>query len=151
MRPATAEDIEVILDHRIEMYRDMGYRDPEQLARVRGVSREYFNDALRNGGYHAILAEIEDAGIVGGGGVVVCPWPGSVDRLQPRRPWILNVYVRPGYRRRGVARAIMQELIAWCRAEGFDCVCLHASDEGRPLYEQLGFQPTNEMRLNLLG
>ena len=43
----------------------------------------------------------------------------------------------------------MRELVDWCRAQGFDCVCLHASDAGRPLYEQLGFQPTNEMRLNL--
>jgi hypothetical protein len=23
---------------------------------------------------------------------------------------------------------------------------LHASDEGRPLYESMGFEPTNEMR-----
>jgi hypothetical protein len=26
-------------------------------------------------------------------------------------------------------------------------VILHASDEGRPLYEKLGFEATNEMRL----
>ena len=26
---------------------------------------------------------------------------------------------------------------------------LHASAEGRPLYEELGFEPTNEMRLRL--
>lgn len=28
-------------------------------------------------------------------------------------------------------------------------VSLHASVEGRPLYEGLGFEPTNEMRLGL--
>jgi hypothetical protein len=28
-------------------------------------------------------------------------------------------------------------------------VSLHASDFGRPLYESLGFRPTNEMRLKL--
>jgi ribosomal protein S18 acetylase RimI-like enzyme len=58
--------------------------------------------------------------------------------------------MRPEYRRRGIARSIMRELIDRWRSQGFDCVCLHASDEGRPLYEQIGFQPTNEMRLNLL-
>lgn len=150
LRTATPGDIETILEHRVEMFRDMGYRDAQQLRLLVQVSREYFASALANGGYHAVLAEIEGAGVVGGGGVVVCPWPGSVDRLQPRRPWILNVYVRPEYRRRGIARSIMQELIDWCRTQGFDCVCLHASEVGRPLYEQIGFQPTNEMRLNLL-
>jgi GNAT superfamily N-acetyltransferase len=150
LRPATAGDIEIILEQRVAMYRDMGYRDARQLERVRQVSREYFTEALPGGGYYSVLAEVEGAGVVGGGGVVVAPWPGSIERLQPRRPWILNVYVRPEYRRRGIARSILQALLDWCRVQGFDCVCLHASDEGRLLYEQLGFQPTNEMRLNLL-
>jgi hypothetical protein len=43
----------------------------------------------------------------------------------------------------------MKVMIAWCRENGFTSVGLHASEEGRPLYEQLSFQPTNEMRLNL--
>ena len=40
----------------------------------------------------------------------------------------------------------MRELLSWCRANGVESVVLHASPEGRPLYEQLGFTPTNEMR-----
>ncbi len=40
-------------------------------------------------------------------------------------------------------------LITWCRLQEFDCICLHASNEGRPLYELLGFEVINEMRLNL--
>jgi hypothetical protein len=43
----------------------------------------------------------------------------------------------------------MDALIKWCRAEGFGSVSLHASPFGRPLYEQMGFLPTNEMRLFL--
>ena len=34
-------------------------------------------------------------------------------------------------------------------AEGLTALYLHASDEGRPLYAELGFRPTNEMRLPL--
>ena len=43
----------------------------------------------------------------------------------------------------------MRTLIDWCRTEGFESVNLHASADGRPLYEQLGFEATNEMRLSL--
>lgn len=43
----------------------------------------------------------------------------------------------------------MLAMIEWCREQGFREVSLHASDEGRGRYEQLGFQPTNEMRLSL--
>jgi hypothetical protein len=40
-------------------------------------------------------------------------------------------------------------MIQWLKEQGFSSVVLHASDEGRPLYETLGFVPTNEMRLRL--
>jgi hypothetical protein len=40
-------------------------------------------------------------------------------------------------------------MIAWCKQEGFARVSLHASEHGRPLYESLGFEDSNEMRLNL--
>lgn len=43
----------------------------------------------------------------------------------------------------------MQTMIDWCRHEGFTHVSLHASADGRSLYESLGFEPSNEMRLNL--
>jgi hypothetical protein len=43
----------------------------------------------------------------------------------------------------------MDEMIGWCRDQRMTTVYLHASDEGRPLYDSLGFTPTNEMRLHL--
>jgi hypothetical protein len=43
----------------------------------------------------------------------------------------------------------METVIAWCRSQGFVSVALHASRDGRPLYEALGFEPGNEMRLPL--
>jgi GNAT superfamily N-acetyltransferase len=43
----------------------------------------------------------------------------------------------------------MQTMIEWCRREGFARVNLHASEDGRHLYESLGFEPSNEMRLKL--
>ena len=59
---------------------------------------------------------------------------------------VLNVYTERAWRRRGVADALMRELLRWCRGNGIESVVLHASGEGRPLYEKLGFSPTNEMR-----
>ena len=60
---------------------------------------------------------------------------------------ILNVYTEPEFRRQGVARKVMQAILEWIKARGLHSVNLHASPEGRHLYETLGFEPTNEMRL----
>ena len=43
----------------------------------------------------------------------------------------------------------MMTILAWLREQGLQSVDLHASDAGRHLYETLGFEPTNEMRLRL--
>jgi hypothetical protein len=43
----------------------------------------------------------------------------------------------------------MDEVLAHCRAERIRTVWLHASEEGRPLYEKMGFVATNEMKLVL--
>ena len=59
---------------------------------------------------------------------------------------VVNVYTERAWRRRGVADALMRELLRWCSGNGVESIVLHASGEGRPLYQKLGFTPTNEMR-----
>jgi hypothetical protein len=44
---------------------------------------------------------------------------------------------------------LMEEIITWARAQRLDRLVLHASEEGRTLYEALGFKASNEMRLAL--
>jgi len=60
---------------------------------------------------------------------------------------ILNVFTEPEFRKRGIARQVMLAILAWVRQQGLRSVNLHASKEGRTLYEKLGFEATNEMRL----
>ena len=62
---------------------------------------------------------------------------------------VLNVYVEPAWRRRGVAEALMRAVLNALAVRGIRRIVLHASDDGRRLYERLGFVPTNEMRLIL--
>lgn len=149
IRTATAHDIPTLIHHRLSMWRDMGRRDQPMLEQMKVAAREYFSSAVPDGSYRGFLAVNEAGEVVGGGGVVVSPWPGSFQQEKPRRAMILNMYVEKPYRRRGIARALMEAMIDWCKQEEFGYVGLHASDEGRPLYEKLGFRSTNEMRLEL--
>jgi ribosomal protein S18 acetylase RimI-like enzyme len=145
-RSATPADLEIVLAHRREMFREMGGDYARTLETFEAASRKYFGDALRDGSYYGVLCEI-DGKIAAGGGVVIAAWPGSPMNFEPRRAWILNIYVEPEFRRQGLARAMMQHLIAWCREQGFQSVALHSSEYGRSLYDKLGFVGTNEMRL----
>jgi GNAT superfamily N-acetyltransferase len=63
--------------------------------------------------------------------------------------YVNAVYVRPAYRRRGIASRLMQQAIAWASERGCAGVRLRSSDEGRILYERLGFREGREMELGL--
>ncbi len=60
-----------------------------------------------------------------------------------------GVFVKPAYRRRGIARALTQAAIDWARERGCYSVRLHSSDMGMPLYRSLGFETTSDMELRL--
>ncbi len=149
IRPASLEDLPHILHHRKAMFSDMGYQDSALLDRMQATSETFLRESMPKGAYRGWLAETSGGGIVAGGGIAIVPWPGSPDDPAPRRGWILNIYTEPEFRRRRIAKEIMEPIVAWCRAEGFLAVSLHASKFGRALYESMGFQPTNEMRLYL--
>lgn len=54
--------------------------------------------------------------------------------------WIGMVLVEPGFRRRGIGRALLEHCIKHLREERkIRCVKLDATPEGQPLYEKLGF------------
>ena len=148
IRPGSISDIAEIARQRRRMCEDMNYSDAHALALMENATAEYLKKAIPEGSFRSWLA-CDNGRVVAGGAVVISPWPAHAYELQCRRATILNVYTEPEYRRRGIARQIMETMITWCKQEGFARVTLHASDDGQHLYESLGFEPNNEMRLNL--
>ena len=51
-----------------------------------------------------------------------------------------NMYTRPDYRRRGIARRVLELLTAEAEMRQIDAVMLEATAAGRPLYEAFGFK-----------
>jgi len=148
IRPGTLADIPVVAYHRRRMCEDMGYSDDTALSAMVSATADYLKKAIPEGTFRSWLA-CDGEQVIAGGAVVITPWPAHAYEPICRRATILNVYTEPDYRRRGIARQLMETIIAWCKEEGFARVTLHASQYGRPLYESLGFEQSNEMRLNL--
>jgi len=147
IRLAGVDDAQVIVEHRRAMFRDMGRGDEARLAQMSAAFEPWLLRRMESGEYLAWMAVAADGSIAGGAGLWLMDWPPHLLGSGARRGNIVNVYVRRESRRRGIARALMETALEWTRANGVDCVILHASDEGRALYESLGFAPTNEMRL----
>ena len=153
IRRAVPEDADVLAHHRISMFRDMGSAVPQIEQQVRDAAATQMREAMTKGEYVAWVAHPtgERATIVGGAGVQLRrlfprPDASGTGVLLGRDGIVLNVYVERAYRRRGIARQLMEAILAWVPSTDIVSLVLHASKEGRPLYEKLGFEPTNEMR-----
>jgi ribosomal protein S18 acetylase RimI-like enzyme len=85
-------------------------------------------------------------------GLVVHSVPPSPFNRVGREGYIMNLVTLPPLRRRGIARALLSHVIEVLRAEGVPVASLHATSDGRELYEELGFvlnEELPEMRLSL--
>lgn len=76
---------------------------------------------------------------------------GRSDNPHGRVGYVFSVATDPDARRRGYARACMEELLAWFKGQGAAQADLNASAEAEPLYESLGFvrKPDPSMRITL--
>jgi len=148
IRETQLEDLEEILLHRRYMFRDMGQRDEAILDAIVCTSRPFIRQSLIDKSYLGWFAIASDGKVAAGVGLMLNPWVASPrDPNHARRPYLLNVYTYPEFRKRGLARLLTQNSIEWCRENGYRTLWLHASEQGRRVYESLGFQPTNEMKL----
>jgi GNAT superfamily N-acetyltransferase len=149
IRQATLDerDLDAIAHHRRAMFFDMGHHDQRALDAMSARFRPWLRGKMQNGEYLAWFALAPDDSIAAGLGLWLMDWPPHMIASGRWRGNILNVYAEPAYRRQGMARALMKQALTWCAANEVDAIILHASNEGRSLYESLGFVAGNEMRL----
>jgi len=147
LRRASTDDLETLVVHRREMFREMGYQDESVMDSMSVRFRVWLLDHMQAEDYLAWLVTASDRSVAAGAGLWLMDWPPHMIGTSDRRGNILNVYTSTNFRKQGLARSLMETVLAWCRDNGIDTVILHASPAGRSLYESMGFTATNEMRL----
>jgi len=154
VRQADATDIPHLAHHRAAMFRDMGQLESRLAGTMERATAMYMGEAMRQDEYVAWVAEQDGppARVIGGAGVQLRPIlprprPGADELELGPEAIVLNVYVEPDWRRRGVADTLIRTLLKALEERGIRRVVLHAAPDGRRLYHRLGFVPTNEMKL----
>ena len=145
---AAIEQLDLLVQTRIEVLRaaNLLSRDVD-MSEVEATSREYYREALADGSHTAYLA-FDDGAFVGAGGVSYYRVMPTFHNPSGRKAYIMNMYVRPACRRRGVATRMLDLLVEDAKRRGIQCISLEATDAGRPLYEKYGFVPMeHEMEL----
>lgn len=147
LRIATLEDVPVLAGAWYAMMEEDGLLAPEVDANWRSYVTADFRAGISLGSQFWVVADDGNA-IVATGAAFLRGGRSSI-ALTGLSATLAGVYTFPPYRRRGHARAVVERLIEICRTRGCRSIRLRASDQGRHLYEQLGFVPGDEMVLPL--
>ncbi|MBV8153143.1 MAG: GNAT family N-acetyltransferase [Candidatus Eremiobacteraeota bacterium] len=146
IRRGTAEELETFGEFWLAMFEEVGnYSECDFLDDWRDRFRRYLQHRM-NEGDAAFFVATDGARIVGTAGAIVSDgYPFVVHGV--KRGYVFGVRVDPAFRGIGAATALTRASVAFLRTLGCERIRLHASRFGRPIYERLGFVPTNEMEL----
>ena len=146
---ATISDIEDLVRLRRRMFESMGFDNQDQLNSSDMAVKSYFTHTIVNNEFHGWLAVSTTGEVIGTGGIVIDQHPPGPTNLSGKIGYIMNLVTEPKYLRKGIARRIMLSMLNWLRESDIKLSSLHASKDGKSLYEELGYLETNEMRLKL--
>ncbi len=143
-KKATVEDIDLLTETRVEVLRAANKLSADtNMDEVRKQSYDYYKNALCDGTHIAYLVFAENQ-IVGTGGVSFFRVMPTYHNPSGKKAYIMNMYTKPQYRRKGIAYKTLDKLVKDTKSKGVTAISLEATDVGRPLYEKYGFIKMND-------
>jgi ribosomal protein S18 acetylase RimI-like enzyme len=147
-RRATPQDAETMAVLRLAFLVEIAGASESDLA-LRDSLLEYFSQAIPADQYVGFLA-VADSQIIATSGLAFHLHPPSNRNLTGREGYIMNIYTKPNWRRRGIATRLLQMLIDHARDKQCSKISMHVMPKGKSIYLSAGFVPIDtEMRLNL--
>ena len=139
IRKVKVSDLPQMTSARIDYLSEMQGERPDILKKELQQSLQvFFEQAMREGSFFALLAEYEGA-VVSYGGMILKKIPGDFKLHSYLEGDILNMYTLQEYRRKGISSMILEDLLSEAKTMGVSKVALHCSKDGEPLYRKYGF------------
>jgi len=142
---ATADDLPRIVEMKLTMFREAGHAALLAPTSSADILADYQNLYSQGLACH-FLAKAQEGVVATVGAFLKTDLPFRYF-MPPHYGFIGDVYTEPAHRGRGFASTLNKEAIYWLRQHGVTMIRLLASEAGRPLYEKLGFMPSDEMVL----
>ena len=143
-RRATLADIDDLAECRLEMRlereTDKTVVDTEEF---RSNNYDYFKRHLSDGSFISWVA-LDNGKIAATSGLCFYYAPPTFNNPTGVTAYIMNMYTKPEYRKKGIATKLMEYIIQEAKSRACSKITLNASDMGRPIYEKLGFKNVHE-------
>jgi GNAT superfamily N-acetyltransferase len=144
VRFADDKDFSLLTIHRRRMFEDMYVAankivPDNHFTKMEQIYPEFVRMHINDGTLYAWVIESQNQAVCSAV-LSIMNWPPNLYDQSGKMAYLHSLYTEPNFRRKGAARLMMQTMIDFCRARNLRTIWLSASDFGRPLYEQLGFE-----------
>ncbi|MEH2064851.1 MAG: GNAT family N-acetyltransferase [Nostoc sp.] len=144
LRQANLQDLEAVIQLRLELLREAGdIKGDSDTANLAEATRKYLGEKMPRGKFLAWVAEV-DSQIVATSGLVFFQRPPYNGNFSGLEAYVMNVYTIPMWRGQGIATALLKEIISFVRTTEAKRLWLDTTEDGKRIYDQLGFVSTSK-------
>ena len=141
-RRLTTEDIDVFIQLRIAQLREEGAEEDLDLA---PALKDHYVRHMADGTFVSYVA-LDGGRIIATSGISFVEKPPYFGCPSGKIGLLSSMYTDPAYRRRGIAKVLLDRVIREAKAYGCGTVQITASDMGVKLYSAYGFAHNNNFR-----
>ena len=135
---ATKNDIETLMKIRIEMLKEVNSLSDDYV-----FDKSFIENCRKNfectGETQTDILCIENGEPVACASLCYLSMMPTFSHPTGKRAHLMNVYVKKDFRRKGLAKKMLELLIEEAKSRKVTEISLDATEKGRPLYESMGF------------
>lgn len=136
---ATVQDISTLTELRITyLQEDLGQITDADLELMNSSLPSYYEKHLNKDLIVYVVRDEMD--IVSCAFLLIVEKPMSPSFITGKTGTVLNVYTKPGYRKKGYAKNLLTMMLEDAKAEGVSIIELKATEDGYSLYKSVGFE-----------
>ena len=136
-RIATIADCDELTRLRMAMRKELDNGFQEDA--LSPLTKDFFQRNLPNGSHVAFVCE-DEGRLVADVGLTLFEMMPTTKSPNGKVARLMNMYVAPQYRRRGIAQSLLKMSVGYAKEIGCTRIMLNPSEMGKPLYLNFGFQ-----------
>ena len=136
-RIATISDCEALTDIRMQMRKELDADFNSEL--IYAETLDFFKRNIKSGVHIAFICE-HNRQMIATAGITLFEIMPTTEHPNGKVARLMNMYVEPFYRGKGIAKELLNRIMAYAEEHGIGKVMLNPSQMGKSLYENYGFQ-----------
>ena len=138
-RKLNENDKELFVNLRIIFLEDRFKLDGNEKEEIKNNLKIYFDKHICKNDFIGIIGEYNGK-IVSVAYLIIYDKPANLNNLYGKVGTLINVYTFPEYRKKGIAKRLVENIINEAKNNGIKYFDLLASESGYKIYENIGFK-----------